>query len=142
MPAPSYDDSEWPLFRIRLSRFAMSEEEFLAYLKTVDDLFLRGERFALVIDARDAPVHTPRERQEIARHMRASHARYPYRLAAMGVVMSSAVQRGIFTAINWLAGPTYPIRPFRAMRDAEVWLRQMLLVRKGSGEHVQVGHEP
>lgn len=141
MAAPSYDDSEWPVFRIRLSRLAMSEAEFSAYLKAVDDLFLRGDRFVLAIDARDAPIHTPRERQEIALHMRASHARYPYRLAAMGIVMSSPVQRGIFTAINWMAGPTYPIRPFRAMGDAETWLRQMLLVRKGSGEHPRTGHE-
>jgi hypothetical protein len=43
MAAPSYDDSGWPLFRIRLSHFAMSESEFSAYLKTVDDLFLRGD---------------------------------------------------------------------------------------------------
>jgi hypothetical protein len=141
MAAPSYDDSGWPVFRIRLSHFAMSESEFAAYLKTVDDLFLRGDRFAVVIDARDAPVHSPKERREIAQHMRASHARYPYRLAAMGIVMSSPVQRGIFTAINWLAGPTYPMRSFRAVNDAEVWLRAMLLVRKGSGEYSRVGDE-
>jgi hypothetical protein len=142
MAAPTYDDSGWPLFRIRLSQFGMSESEFFAYLKTVDDLFLRGDRFAVVIDARDAPIHTPKERQEIAQHIRASHARYPYRLAAMGIVMASPVQRGIFTAINWLAGPTYPMRPFRAVSDAEVWLREMLLVRKGSGQFPEVGHEP
>ena len=142
MAQPSYDNSVWPLFRIRLSRLAMNEAEFSEYLKTVDDLFLRGDRFALAIDARDAPIHTPKERQEIAVHMRASHARYPYRLAAIGIVMSSPVQRGIFTAINWLAGPTYPTRPFRTMKDAEVWLREMLLVRKGSGQHPQVGREP
>jgi hypothetical protein len=142
MAAPSYDDSGWPVFRIRLSHFAMSESEFSAYLKTVDDLFLRGDRFALVIDARDAPIPTPKERQEIAQRMRASHARYPYRLAALGIVMASPVQRGIFTAINWLAGPTYPTRPFRAVNEAEVWLREMLLVRKGSGQFSQVDREP
>lgn len=142
MRAPSYDDSEWPLFRIRLARLAMSETEFLAYLKKVDDLFLRGDRFAVLIDAREAPLHTAKERQEIARHMRASHARWPYRLAALAIVMTSPLQRGTFTAINWLAGPTHPIRPFRGMHDAEVWLRQMLSLRKGSGEHVQLRQEP
>ncbi|HTV21124.1 MAG TPA: hypothetical protein VMG12_20705 [Polyangiaceae bacterium] len=142
MAAPSFDDSDWPVYRIRLARFAMTEPEFFAYLKTVDDLFLRGDRFALAIDARDAPIHTPKERQEIAQHMRASHARYPYRLVAMGIVMSSPVQRGIFTAINWLAGPTYPTRPFRTMKEAEVWLREMLSVRKGSGQFPQAGREP
>ena len=138
MGAPSYDDSEWPLFRVRLSRLAMSEAEFQAYLTHVDEQFLRGDRFAMVIDARDAPVHTPKERQEIAAHMLASHARYPYRLAALGIVMSSALQRGIFTAINWLAGPTYPTRPFATTEEAEAWLRAMLLVRKGSGTHAQI----
>jgi len=142
MAAPSYDESGWPVFRIRLSRGAMSQSEFSAHLEAVDHLFLRGERFAVIIDARDSAVLTPKERQEIAQHMRASHARYPYRLAAMGIVLASPVQRGMFTAINWLAGPTHPIRPFRAVKDAEAWLREMLLVRKGSGSYPQVGHEP
>jgi hypothetical protein len=136
--APTYDDSEWPLFRVRMPRVAMSEEEFFRYLKHVDDLFLRGDRFAIVIDVRDAPIHTAKERQEVARRTRASHARYPHRLAAMGIVMSTPLQRGIFTAINWLTGPAFPVRPFSTTKEAEVWLKEMLLVPKGSGTYTQV----
>lgn len=129
MATPIYDDSEWPLFRVLMPPQPMSTSEFNAYLKHIDDLFLRGSRFAMVIDARDAPVHSPTERQEIAKHMKASHARFPHRLAAMGIVMSSPLQRGIFTAIMWVAGPTYPMRPFPSMTDAELWLREMLRAR-------------
>jgi hypothetical protein len=111
---------------VLMSPQAQSPAEFTAYLKHIDDLFLRGDRFAIVIDAREAPVHTPTERQEIAKHMKASHARFPHRLVAMGIVMSSPLQRGIFTAIMWLAGPTYPIRPFPSTTDAELWLGEML----------------
>jgi hypothetical protein len=135
---PAYDDSAWPVFRVRLAPVAMPDDEFARYLEQIDKLFLRGERFALVIDAREAPAHTAKERQEIAKHMRASFERYPHRLAALAIVLESALQRGIFTAINWLAGPTYPTRSFRTQMDAEVWLRQMLEIPKGSGTYPQV----
>lgn len=139
MPEPSYDDSEWPLFRVCLPKMAMSESEFLAYLTHMDELFLRGDPFAVVLDVRDAPPPTPKERQEIARRIRASHARYPARLVAMGIVMSSALERGIFTAINWLAGPAYPLRSFVTTGDAEAWLQQMLQRREDSGADTQEG---
>lgn len=126
------------MFRVRMPQQTLASAEFAAYLKRIDDLFLRGDRFAIVIDAREAPVHSPVERQEIAKHMKASHARFPHRLAAMGIVMSSPLQRGIFTAIMWLAGPTYPIRPFPSTTDAEHWLKEMLGARSHSGEHARM----
>lgn len=138
MAAPTYDESEWPLFRVYMPQQSLLAGEFSTYLKRIDDLFLRGDRFAIVIDARDAPVHTPTERQEIAKRMRASHARFPQRLAAMGIVMSSPLQRGIFTAIMWLAGPTYPIRPFPSMPDAELWLQEMLRATPSSSAHARL----
>lgn len=129
MAAPSYDDSAWPLFRVHLSPKPMNTAEFEHYLGSIDDLFLRGDRFAVVIDARDAPPHTPAERQEIARRMRASYGRYPHRLAAMGIVLTSALQRGIFTAITWIAGQTHPVRAFQTPEEAEVWAWERLRER-------------
>jgi hypothetical protein len=137
MAAPTYDDSKWPLFRVLMPRQAQTSAEFAAYLKHIDALFLRGDRFAIVIDAREAPVHTPTERQEIAKHMKASHARFPHRLVGMGIVMSSPLQRGIFTAIMWLAGPTYPIRPFPSPTDAEDWLEEVLRARSSPSEYAR-----
>ena len=127
MAGPRYDDSEWPLFRARMPATPLGHEEFAAWLEQLDCLFRRGERFALALDVRDAPLPTAIQRQEVAKLLRTWYARNPDRMAAQAVVMTSALQRGILTAILWLSGPTYQTRAFSAVPDAEAWLREMLL---------------
>jgi hypothetical protein len=109
MGQPSYDESEWPLFRACMPTTPLSDEEFAGWLVRLDRLFRRGERFALALDVRDAPLPTATQRQEVAKLSSAWHERNPRRMAAQAVVMNSALQRGILTAILWLSGP--PIRP-------------------------------
>jgi hypothetical protein len=123
---PTYHDGTWPLFRIDLPPAAMTPVEFESYLDRVDHLFLRRERFAILIDARKAPVHTANERKQCAERMRRSFQLYPTLLAAMGIVLSTPVQRGVFTAINWLAGSTFPTRAFGSQMEAAAWLLEML----------------
>jgi hypothetical protein len=47
-------------------------------------------------------------------------------MVGMAVVMSSAIERGVFTAITWAAGSTFPSRAFSAPEDAERWLLEAL----------------
>jgi hypothetical protein len=129
MAAAIYDGSQWPLFRVRLPKEGMSEEEFRHYLDTVDALFLRKECFVLVIDARVAPLHTPKERQEVAERVRFSYEHYPRGMAAMAILLETALQRGIFTAITWLSPRTFPVRAFATQAKAESWLREALGTR-------------
>jgi hypothetical protein len=133
--APTYDESEWPLFRARMPSTPMSDAEFSGWLERLGQLFQRGERFALLVDVREAPLPTATERQDVATLLRTWHARHPYRMAAQAIVLKSALQRGILTAILWLAGPIYPTRAFSTMAEAEAWLRAMLRTRIGSGMH-------
>jgi hypothetical protein len=44
----------------------------------------------------------------------------------MGIVLASAVERGVLTAILWAAGRTYPQRTFADPAQAAVWLRGLL----------------
>ena len=127
MAGPSYDESEWPQFRACMPETALSDREFAAWLERLDCLFRRGERFALALDVREAPLPTATQRQEVAQLLRAWYARNPHRMAAQAIVMKSALQRGILTAILWLSGPTYQTRAFSASVEAEAWLRKMLL---------------
>jgi hypothetical protein len=138
MAAPTYDDSDWPLFRARMPATPLSETEFSAWLQRLDQLFVRAERFALMLDVRDAPLPTATERHDVAKLLNSWHARHPHRMAAQAVVLKSAVQRGVLTAILWLSGPIYPTRPFVRMADADAWLREMLRTRLGSGTHPSV----
>jgi hypothetical protein len=104
----------------------MTDDEFGRYLAHVDRLFLRNERFGVVVDTRFAPPYTASQRQQIGQHMRASYARYPSLLAGLGVVMKHRLHRGIFTAVNWLSGPAFPHRAFDLIAEAEAWVLPLI----------------
>jgi hypothetical protein len=127
MAAPIYDDSAWPLVRIRLPA-ELAASEFEASLDYIDSLFLRGQRFAVLLDVRDAPPLSAPQRKLVADRSNAMYARYPTRLAGMALMLSSALQRGIFTAIRWLIPRGYPTRAFAGTVEAERWLRAQLAV--------------
>lgn len=125
MATPTYDDRQWPLVRIRLAQ-DLSEQEFEAALDYIDALFLRGQRFAVLLDVRTAAPLTAPQRKAVAERSNASYARHPTRLAGMAIVMSSALQRGVFTAIQWLCKESHPTRAFADIAPAEDWLRARL----------------
>jgi hypothetical protein len=125
MAATLYDDSQWPLVRIRLPA-ALDTAELVVSLDYIDALFLRGERFAVLIDVRDAPPLTAPQRKLVAERSDAMYARYPTRLAGMALILSSAIQRGVVTAIQWLVKGGFPTRVFARLVDAEIWLRAQL----------------
>lgn len=125
MALPEYDDKDWPLFRIVLPRTDLADEDFMAFVDTLDRLPLRG-RFAVLLDARVSPPLAARRRQILGEHGNAAFARYPGAMVGMGIVLSSALQRGIFTAIHWMMRQPQQVRVFGAPSDAEVWLRARL----------------
>jgi hypothetical protein len=125
MATPTFDDREWPLVRIRQSH-ALSDHDFGALLDYIDALFLRGQRFAVLLDVREAPPLTAPQRKAVAERANKSCARYPTRLVGMALVMSSALQRGVFTAIQWLCKDSHPTRAFGDITSAEAWLRACL----------------
>ena len=130
MASPTYDDSEWPLVRIRMPA-ELSPSEFEASLDYIAALFRRGERFAVMMDVREAPPPTASQRSLIAARSNAMYAVYPTRMVGMALVMSSAIQRGILTAITWIAKDKQTTRAFATMDDAERWLRGQLAAKAG-----------
>jgi hypothetical protein len=124
--APINDLSGWPLCRVTMPRTAMAPAEFDQHLEDIADLFRRSQPFGLLLDARGAAPPSARERQEIGRRMREWYARSPRGMVGMAVVLSSAIERGVFTAITWAAGATFPSRAFRTPEEAEHWLRSAL----------------
>jgi hypothetical protein len=125
MAAPLYDDSQWPLVRIRLPA-ALPAAELVASLDYIDALFLRGGRFAVLFDVRDAPPLTAPQRKLVAERSNAMYARHPTRMAGMALILSSAIQRGVVTAIQWLAKGGFPTRAFARVAEGEAWLRAQL----------------
>jgi hypothetical protein len=58
----------------------------------------------------------------IAARVRENYERHAGLLKGLAIVLSSNVQRGIFTAVNWLARPLYPTAAFEGLSEAKLWL--------------------
>jgi hypothetical protein len=101
---------------------AMTPTEFQDHLDVLTRLFDRAAPFAILIDCRGASPPSARERQKIGACMRQWQRDHPGQLVGLGIVLSSAIERGVFTAITWAAGPGFPSRAFGAPEDAEAWL--------------------
>ncbi|MGK3990564.1 STAS/SEC14 domain-containing protein [Sorangium sp. So ce136] len=136
---PRYDDSSWPLFRVVLPEEELSEQEFAELTDTLDGLFLRGGKFAVLMDARAAPPLAAKRRQVLGARGAAAYERHPGKMAGFAVVLRSPLQRGIFTAIHWIVRPRHEARAFSTLADAEEWLRSRL---RAAGAEVTAAAAP
>jgi hypothetical protein len=126
VPTPRFDDSRWPLYRITLPDGALSDHEFDNFVATLDALYERGQRYAILLDARSAPPLDAKRRQILGERGKAISARRPERLSGFAVLLSSQLQRGIFTAIQWVARMHDRARAFATVGEAETWLLSKL----------------
>lgn len=126
MALPQYDDKDWPLFRVVVPRTDMSDDEFAQFLATLDALPQRATKYAILIDVRGAPPLSAKRRQLLGEHGNAAYARYPAAITGVAIVLNTALQRGIFTAIHWMMRQPHHVRAFTSPAEAEVWLRGRL----------------
>ena len=128
MAAPIYDMSGWPLCRVSWP-LTMDDGELDAHWHYLDTLLLKGEPFAVLIDAREAARPSSRQRQTMGRRTAQNFQRYPLGITGIALVLSSAIERGVLTAINWLSGPAYPTRVFSTPEEAAIWLHGTMRAR-------------
>ena len=117
-----YDDSKWPLFHVTLPPGDMADDEFASLLSRLDGLFLRGERFGILLDVRRSPGLDAKRRQLVGEHAKASFERFPGLCVGVAVVLSSSIQRGVFTALHWFLRGTHNSRAFATTLDGQSWL--------------------
>lgn len=123
---PTYDDSEWPIFVARMPPDRLTAAGFETHLQALRQPFRRGEPFAVLIVMGNHPPLSPTERKAAADAMKADNERYPGRLRAKAIVIRSGVERGIVTAVAWMAKPPYPFAAFEDEVLAKAWLRAQL----------------
>lgn len=120
MPKATYDISGWPVLLITIPAEPMSAADFQEHLDKIGSYLQRG-RLGLVIDVRAAGALSASERRTVADWLNDSTTRYPGRLACLGLVFASPMQRGIFKAICWLTKAPFERESFAELEPAKKW---------------------
>jgi hypothetical protein len=123
---PAYDESEWPIFRVKMPPVALSAEAFEAHLEACSERIRRGKPFCMLIDMADHPPLGAARRKAVADRMLEDGQRYPRVMLGCALVVHSAMSRGGVTAINWIAQPAYSFTAFEDVREARMWLNHLL----------------
>jgi hypothetical protein len=123
---PTYDDSEWPLFVVTMPPSAFSAGAFDAHLETLREPYRRGQPFAVLIVMGDHPPLPAAQRKAAAEAMILDKEHYPKLLRAKAIVIRSSLERGVVTAIRWVANPDYPFAEFESTPVAKAWLLTQL----------------
>jgi hypothetical protein len=118
---PTYSDSAWPLFVATMPSTALSLEAFEAHLQMLREPYRRGQPFVQMIVMGDHPSLPAAHRRAAAEAMRLDSQRYPGLLRAKAIVAKSQLERGVVTAVGWIARPDYPFESFETEPEAKAW---------------------
>ena len=101
------DESRWPLV-VYTALGDQTEEEFEAYLADADRVLSRRERHGVIFDGRRAAPIGPKLRKRQVEWLREHDRQLRAQCVALGMLLSSPVQRGVFRAILWMNPLPYP----------------------------------
>jgi hypothetical protein len=101
------DDSRWPLV-VFTAVGEQTDAEFEAYLSDCDALMRRREPYGTIFDARRAAPIGPKLRKRQVQWLSRNDALLSAYVVASGLVMSTALQRGVFRAILWMRPLPFP----------------------------------
>lgn len=127
---PSYDETFWPVLVVKMPPVALSATAFATHLDRLSALHDRGTTFGLLIDMGKHPPLSPLQRKLIAARIKDDTRRAPGVMRGCGLVVASAFERGVVTAINWVAQPLSPFRAFATRAEALDWLRELVAARR------------
>lgn len=126
MAAIDLDMSGWPVVVTRPHAGVLLDRELDAYLQLFrQEIRGRTGLYVSIVDLRESPVLTPTQRSMLASGMGADEASQKQCLGA-ALVFSSALLRGVLTAIFWLRKPAHEVRIFGSVIDASLWARELL----------------
>ena len=122
-----YDETNWPFVVVTIPPEVISDREFAEHLDRMSAYFERGERFGLVIDARDAQPLSADRRRQVAERLDHDIEQHGDRLIGTGVALSSAIGRGVFKVIQWMSKASHPMMSFDTVDAALEWLKTLRL---------------
>ena len=104
----------------------LSDVEFVAHLEAMREPYRRGQPFGLLIVMGDYPPLPPTQRKAAAEAMKSDAQRHPGLLRGKAIVIRSTLERGVVTAVAWMAQPSYPFAAFETEALAKSWLLRHL----------------
>ena len=120
------DDSQWPVFIVTTPP-EIDDAELEAFLEEYSvAIKKRKERYGLVLDVSRTKKMNPVQRKKLVGVMEQNkefNARY---CACCAMVFSSAILRGVLTAIFWFHKPPHPTKVYTTRQDAIDWAKLMV----------------
>ncbi len=124
MSVPEFETDGWPVLKVRFGA-KLHPSDLDPFFAQALEALGRRQRFALVIDARLADVPDARTRERFIEFF-TTHAALTQRyVRGMGVVMNTALGRGVITTLLWARATDFPVKTFASMMEATRWAEEL-----------------
>lgn len=119
----------YPVLTITFTK-PMLDPDYIAHhafmKKHLQQAEAEGSKIAMVVDGATVDTPSPAARKFMAEFLDENRLLIATRCAAAGVVLSNGIQRGVLTAVLWLAPSPCPIKAFGTVDEADAWVRSVL----------------
>ena len=119
----------YPIITISFTK-PMQDHDYVAHHAFMKEYLRRAEadggKIAMIVDGATADTPSPAARKLMAEFLDENRLLIASRCAAAAIVITSGLQRGVLTAVLWLAPSPCPIRVFGTVGEAEEWARKSL----------------
>ena len=124
-------EKDKPLMRMTYQGLC-DDAEWRRHIDQMSEWARRGDPYAVVIDAREVGRVPATQRRGIIEWIQNDRQHLKTNCAGGALIFTSALQQGLWTAISWVAPSPIPVKIFRDVPSAEVWLRGQLQEKMAS----------
>jgi hypothetical protein len=126
----SISSRDWPLVTVELER-SFSDADLLRYLHAIKEILARREPYVMVTDATLSGGISAGSRRVLSDFITEHRAAFDGYQLGDALLLRSSIQRGMLTALTWLAPMPGHVRGFAERSEAMVWLEDRLVLRTG-----------
>lgn len=122
---PHIDKSEWPVLLVHWPA-ELNFSDLDLHFEEITALATKGEKIAIVIDMTWSGTPSASQRQYAAKRLKETYARAGRNIAGTAHVITSALVRGVLTAVYWLSPPPFQMTVVATRAEAIDWARRLL----------------
>jgi hypothetical protein len=126
-----FDEKDKPLMRMTYQGLC-DDAEWERHIDQMSEWARRGDRYAVVIDAREVGRVPATQRRGIMDWIKSDREHLRANCAGGALIFTTALQQGLWTAISWVTPSPIPVKIFRDVPAAEAWLRGQLETKMAS----------